>query len=125
MQSFKNIINIKIFFIFLVLLVSISIEAFAHPGSLDENGGHYNHSTGEYHYHDGLHTESDYDENDSDNSISNSKKTGPFDRSKEVIGDILEIITLIFALLLISFYIFGFLSVLTEPLRDKWNSKKN
>lgn len=28
----------------------------AHPGSLDENGGHYNRKTGEYHYHDGTNT---------------------------------------------------------------------
>ena len=27
--------------------------AYAHPGSLDENGGHWNHSTGTYHYHGG------------------------------------------------------------------------
>jgi Na+/melibiose symporter-like transporter len=34
-------------------LLLISIIAFAHPGRTDANGGHYNHSTGEYHYHNG------------------------------------------------------------------------
>lgn len=33
----------------LLCLVSVS----AHPGRTDKNGGHYNHSTGEYHYHHG------------------------------------------------------------------------
>lgn len=35
-----------------ILVMSFSI-AFAHPGSLDENGGHYNRATGEYHFHHG------------------------------------------------------------------------
>ena len=40
-----------------LLLISLTIPVFAHPGSLDENGGHWNHKTGEYHYHEGIHTE--------------------------------------------------------------------
>lgn len=36
-----------------ILSIIFSITVFAHPGSLDENGGHYDHSTGTYHYHDG------------------------------------------------------------------------
>jgi len=49
---------------FLILIVSVCIlltcfsSSYAHPGSLDENGGHYNRKTGEYHYHEGDHTES-------------------------------------------------------------------
>lgn len=30
-----------------------SVVSYAHPGNTDSNGGHYNHSTGEYHYHHG------------------------------------------------------------------------
>lgn len=26
---------------------------FGHSGRTDKNGGHYNHKTGEYHYHNG------------------------------------------------------------------------
>lgn len=38
----------------LVLAVTLCIgSASAHPGRTDANGGHYNHSTGEYHYHHG------------------------------------------------------------------------
>ena len=34
---------------------------FAHPGSTDSNGGHTDHSTGEYHYHHGYPEHSHYD----------------------------------------------------------------
>ena len=36
-----------------VMLFSIPIVAFAHPGRTDEYGGHYDWKTGEYHYHHG------------------------------------------------------------------------
>ncbi len=38
-----------------LFLVSISccVTAFCHPGKTDANGGHYDNSTGEYHYHHG------------------------------------------------------------------------
>lgn len=36
-----------------VLLLSLTVPTYAHPGSLDANGGHHNRSTGEYHYHHG------------------------------------------------------------------------
>ena len=47
----------RIFFkTFLVLFILISqfiVIVNAHPGRTDSNGGHYDRSTGEYHYHDG------------------------------------------------------------------------
>lgn len=36
-----------------ILLLSLTVPAYAHPGRTDANGGHYNRSTGEYHYHHG------------------------------------------------------------------------
>ena len=42
-----------VLYILSFLLISLVVPVFAHPGSLDENGGHYNRSTGEYHYHHG------------------------------------------------------------------------
>lgn len=36
-----------------IMLLSLIVPVFAHPGSLDANGGHYNKKTGEYHYHHG------------------------------------------------------------------------
>lgn len=35
------------------LMVSFCSVSFAHSGRTDANGGHYDHSTGEYHYHHG------------------------------------------------------------------------
>lgn len=43
----------KKFLIFLSILVLLLMPVYAHSGGTDENGGHYNHSTGEYHYHHG------------------------------------------------------------------------
>ena len=36
-----------------LLTILISVTAFAHSGGTDGAGGHYNRSTGEYHYHHG------------------------------------------------------------------------
>ncbi len=36
-----------------VLWVIMMFPAHAHPGRTDSNGGHYNRSTGEHHYHHG------------------------------------------------------------------------
>ena len=41
---------------FIIAVISVSVicsSAFAHSGRTDENGGHYDYSTGEYHYHNG------------------------------------------------------------------------
>lgn len=37
------------------------IVATAHSGKTDSSGGHYNHSTGEYHYHHGYRAHDHYD----------------------------------------------------------------
>ena len=55
----------------------LTVSAFAHPGNTDSSGGHYNRSTGEYHYHHGYpahqHTNGkcpyDYDDKTGQNSI--------------------------------------------------------
>lgn len=36
-----------------ILLLSFPLLVFAHSGRTDSNGGHTDHSTGEYHYHHG------------------------------------------------------------------------
>ena len=46
----KSIILLSIF---LLLALSLALPVFAHPGKTDANGGHYDHETGEYHYHHG------------------------------------------------------------------------
>lgn len=39
--------------LFLLICLLIPVTASAHPGRTDANGGHTDHSTGEYHYHHG------------------------------------------------------------------------
>ena len=47
-----------------VLIISDCIfPVYAHPGGTDSRGGHYNHSTGEYHYHHGYPEHDHYDMN--------------------------------------------------------------
>jgi len=54
----NNLIKYYIILYLTILFTYISsFTVYAHPGSLDSNGGHYNRSTGEYHYHSGEHTE--------------------------------------------------------------------
>lgn len=48
-----------------ILICLLAVPASAHPGGTDSSGGHYDHSTGEYHYHHGYpahdHTDLDGD----------------------------------------------------------------
>ena len=44
---------LKTFFILLLLVFQFIVIVNAHPGRTDSNGGHYDRSTGEYHYHNG------------------------------------------------------------------------
>ena len=49
---------------FLTLILSIYIltmPVLAHPGGTDGEGGHWNHSAGEYHYHHGYSAHNHYD----------------------------------------------------------------
>lgn len=45
--------HLVLFLALLALLLTCSLTVFAHSGRTDENGGHYDTSTGEYHYHHG------------------------------------------------------------------------
>ena len=45
----------------LLIGCSLLIVSFAHSGRTDAKGGHYNRSTGEYHYHHGYSAHSHYD----------------------------------------------------------------
>ena len=70
----------KVFAMLLVALVTITV--FAHPGRTDSQGGHTNHSTGQYHFHHGYpehqHTGGvcpyDYDDKTGQSSGSSSQK---------------------------------------------------
>lgn len=45
----------------LFLLLSVCVVAYAHPGRTDADGGHWDRSTGEYHYHHGYPAHDHYD----------------------------------------------------------------
>ena len=45
----------------LLVLLFLPLRAYAHPGRTDSNGGHTDHSTGEYHYHHGYPAHDHYD----------------------------------------------------------------
>lgn len=53
----KQLTMISVF----VLVLLLPMQAFAHPGRTDANGGHYDRSTGEYHYHHGFPAHDHYD----------------------------------------------------------------
>lgn len=54
----KVVKTVKKLVVFLLLLVLFSAPVcLAHSGSLDSNGGHWDRSTGTYHYHSGIHAE--------------------------------------------------------------------
>lgn len=73
-SSVKKILTIALIS---VIIFSICFSAFAHSGRTDSNGGHYNRSTGEYHYHHGYsahqHTNGDCPYESSGFSLSLSK----------------------------------------------------
>ena len=55
MNKRKYILKLAIILIVVISVIySLGYIAFAHSGSLDSNGGHYNRTTGDYHYHAGL-----------------------------------------------------------------------
>lgn len=47
--------------LFSILISSFAIVIYAHSGKTDSSGGHYDHSTGKYHYHHGYSAHQHYD----------------------------------------------------------------
>ena len=56
----------KIYILFIIILIILltPIAVIAHSGKTDSNGGHTNHSTGEYHYHHGYSAHDHWDMDD-------------------------------------------------------------
>lgn len=52
-MKIKNKKYLLLICILLVLFLASVVSVFAHPGRTDSNGGHWNRSTGTYHYHTG------------------------------------------------------------------------
>lgn len=69
--------KIKNIFIFIILLHLLFIStASAHPGRTDSNGGHWDHSSGTYHYHTGEHA-------GQSNSSSSTSEKSSWEKYKE------------------------------------------
>lgn len=50
----KKVFKISLILMSIVVIILGScVAVFAHPGKTDSDGGHFDHSTGEYHYHHG------------------------------------------------------------------------
>lgn len=62
-MSLLYVIMKKRFVLLFIILLCLAIPcvAFAHPGRTDGDGGHTDHSTGEYHYHHGYPAHQHYD----------------------------------------------------------------
>ena len=52
------------FLLSIIFVCVLVLPASAHPGRTDSSGGHYDHSTGEYHYHHGYGAHDHYDMDD-------------------------------------------------------------
>ena len=113
----------KLHFILCCILI-ITTFAYAHSGRTDSKGGHYNRSTGEYHYHHGYPAHSvcgincPYNNIDATNrkSSSSSPKTGNSKTSDADFG------TIIYASLLISFFTFQFFGAITFWIISKFKN---
>ena len=92
MNNSKRTIR-KVIILFLSILL-LSNTVLAHPGKTDRNGGHTDHSTGEYHYHHGYsaHQHTDgvcpYDFDDKTNHSSNDTPSIESGREPDYIVDI-------------------------------------
>lgn len=118
-------INIKdfkrlLFFLTLICLVIVfTIPVFAHSGRTDSNGGHYDTSTGEYHYHHGYsahqHTNGvcpyEYDDKTSHNSNQDSGSKSSSQDSTSFFGYLVSFILWVL--------ITGLLELCLFPLIDK------
>lgn len=56
-----KIIKKIICFVLSFFFIAAHVSVYAHPGRTDSNGGHYDRSTGEYHYHHGYPAHAHYD----------------------------------------------------------------
>ena len=92
--SYEKVEKFIIFIFLSIICFSLTNTiAFAHPGSLDENGGHFDHSTGEYHYHHGypahqhINGECPYDFDNKTRTESSGNSDGTSKSTSTIISD--------------------------------------
>lgn len=103
----------------IAICLSVPTAAFAHPGRTDSDGGHTDHSTGEYHYHHGYsaHQHSDRDgDGDLDCPYQFNNKSKPKENTK-----IIKKIADYFLPIICCFVVCGVIWIIDEI---KWRRKK-
>lgn len=120
-------IIISVFLCSLCLLLPCFVS-FAHPGDLDENGGHYDRSTGEYHYHHGYPAHQhengkcpyDYDDN-----VNHNRQNSDSDKSKVSVFGIIVSIIFVIAFLFFLFMLLDIGSISIQNLIELLRNQKN
>lgn len=134
----------KLFIILSIVLVSLLLLNFfvsAHSGKTDSNGGHYDHSTGEYHYHHGYPAHNHYDMdgdgrkdcpygfNDKTNSNSNTSTSKPKNQKRGIdFGSVVIAILLLVPISLISawllYTLFAIIMIIIQAITQNFFNKR-
>lgn len=61
MKRGKQYLRLILFAVALIMFCSLTVPVLAHSGKTDDDGGHYDSETGEYHYHHGYSAHDHYD----------------------------------------------------------------
>ena len=103
---------ISLLFCIIFSFTFLSVYVYAHSGKTDSAGGHYNHQSGEYHYHHGypahshIDDECPYDFDDkTDHSSNKSNSSHKYNEkaSASMLNIVSEVITTIFESIIIFF----------------------
>lgn len=127
---------------FILIILMICPLTLAHPGRTDGKGGHYNRSTGEYHYHHGYPPHDhengicpyDYDDNTNSNSLTSNSSTNKIANStvneekKTTVGEILSGILLFILfgipyIISIAYFPIMVLYLIWQSIKNKFNKK--
>lgn len=140
---------VKIIFSVATCMLLLSIVVSAHSGATDSNGGHYDHSTGEYHYHHGYPAHDHYDmdgdgvkdcpynfdnqtnnnssnnsSNEENNSSSITENNTKKPKNKITFGKVAEIVFLLIPLSLLTLHtlyiVLGFISIIIAWFAEKY-----
>lgn len=114
-----------LFFLCVLLLMStLALSALAHPGRTDQYGGHWDHSTGEYHYHgtpDSSHSGGSSSGNDTnrdwESSSSSSSGSSKSSNTGEIVGTVIACIVFAPVILICIFLPIG------EKIKDFFSRK--
>lgn len=96
--------------VFFFMIASFCLITYAHPGRTDSNGGHYNRSTGEYHYHHGypahqhIDGECPYDYDDKNNASDKTINNNDNFINSDTIFNIVTVTIVLFDIIIYTIY---------------------